>query len=122
MSVKCSKCHKEYDDVLFESGREVVCGCGAKLGLAQDEILSQLARICRDYDLEIEEEKLAEIRRAQDRIACLIMNTDYEAVDIEIEKEKFKELIRGLFPDKVHLYDLIYGPRFKRLWEQFRGE
>ena len=79
-----------------------------------------LAEVCRQYELEVEEEKLAEIRRAQDRIAFLIMNSDYEAGDIEIEKGKFKELIRDLFPDKVHLYDLIYEPRFRRLWEQFR--
>lgn len=106
---------------LFEFGREIVCECGAKLGLEHKEIFGQLEDICRQYDLEVEEEKLMEIKKAQDRIAFLIMNSDYEAVDIEIEKGKFKELIRGLFPDKVHLYDLIYEPRFKRLWEQFRS-
>jgi len=48
------------------------------------------------------------------------MNTDYPEIDIEIEKQKFKDLIKELFPNKIHLYELIYEPRFKRLWEQFR--
>lgn len=120
--MKCPKCQKEYDASFFKSGREIVCECGAKLGLGGEEVLSQLAKICLQYDLEIEEEKLSEIKNAQDRIVSLILNTDCEAVDIEIEKAKFRELIRSLFPDKAHLYDLIYEPRFKRLWEQFRSE
>ena len=122
MPVRCLKCQKEYDASLFGSGREILCECGEKLGLGREEVLSQLAHICRQYDLEIEEEKLDEIKTAQDRIAFLIMNTDTEAVDIEIEKAKFRGLIQNLFPDKTHLYDLIYEPRFNRLWEQFRDE
>jgi hypothetical protein len=122
MSVKCSKCQKEYDEALFRSGREIICVCGAKLGPGREEVLNQLEDLCRQYDLEIEESKLGEIKAAQDRIAFLIMNTDCPAVDIEIEKERFRELIGDLFPDKTDLYDLIYEPRFRRLWDQFRGE
>lgn len=121
MPIKCSKCQREYDASLLESGREIVCPCGMKLGLGSEEVLRQLAAICRQYDLTIEEEKLSEIKNAQDRIVFLILNAGSEAVDIEIEKAKFRELIRSLFPDKIHLYDLIYEPRFKRLWEQFRS-
>ena len=120
MAIRCSKCKREYDVTLFEFGREILCECGAKLGLGHHEVLDQLEQVCREHDLELEEEKLAEIKKAHDWIVLLIMNTDYKKVDIEIEKEKFKDLIRGLFPDKIHLYDLIYEPRFKRLWEQFR--
>mgnify|MGYP001255335803 CR=1 FL=1 len=61
-------------------------------------------------------------RLLKDRIVFLIMDTGCEAVDIEIEKAKFRELIQSLFPDKTDLYDLIFEPRFKRLWEQFRSE
>ena len=120
MSIRCSKCKREYDVTLFEFGREIICECGNRLGLKNEEILSQLEEICRQYDLKLEEEKLSEIKRAQDRIVFLILNTDYQEVDIEIEKAKFKDLINELFPDKVHLYELIYEPRFRRLWEQFR--
>lgn len=120
--MKCPKCQKEYDATLFKSGREIVCSCGTPLGLGGDEVLDQLARICRQYDLAIEEEKLSEIKTMQDRIVFLILSAGSEAVDIEIEKMKFRALIQNLFPDKTHLYDLIYEPRFKRLWEQFRSE
>ena len=120
MPIRCSKCQREYDASLFEPGREMICECGAELGLGREEVLDQLAELCRQYDLTIEEEKLSEVRLAQDRIVFLIMNTDFGAVDIEIEKAKFRELIQSLFPDKAHLYDLIYEPRFRRLWEQFR--
>ncbi|MFH1800650.1 MAG: hypothetical protein ABH891_07415 [Candidatus Omnitrophota bacterium] len=122
MSIKCSKCQREYDAAVFGSGREIVCACGARLGPGGGEVLGQLAEICRQYDLTIEEEKLSEIKSAQDRIVFLIMNAGCEAVDLEIEKAKFRELIQSLFPDKTHLYDLIFEPRFKRLWEQFRSE
>jgi len=120
MSIRCSKCKREYDVTLFEFGRDIICECGNRLSLKNEEVLGQLEEIRKQYDLKIEEEKLTEIKIAHDRIAFLIMNTDYPEIDIEIEKKKFKELIRTLFPDKVHLYELIYEPRFKRLWEQFR--
>jgi shikimate 5-dehydrogenase len=120
MAIRCPKCKREYDVTLFEFGREVVCDCGYRLGLEHEEVFNQLEELCRHYDLELEEERLMEIKRAQDKIAFLIMNTDYEEVDIEIEKTKFKELIKGLFPEKAYLYELIYEPRFKRLWDQFR--
>lgn len=120
MAIRCPKCKREYDVTLFEFGRSVSCECGQKLGLEHEEILDQLEEVCRKYELELEEEKLSEIKRAQNRIAFLIMNTQYQKVDIEIEKARFKDLIKRLFPGKVHLYDLIFEPRFKRLWEQFR--
>jgi len=39
---------------------------------------------------------------------------------IEVQKQKLRERISDLFPEKEHLYDLIYEPRFRRLMEQFR--
>ena len=120
MAIRCPNCKKEYDATLFEFGREIVCECGTKLGLKHEEILNRLEEICRQYDLNLEEEKLSKVKRTHDKIVFLIMNTDYPKVDIEIEKAKFKELIKELFPEKAHLYELIYKPRFRRLWEQFR--
>ena len=120
MSVRCPKCKKEYDVTLFEFGREVVCDCGEKLGLKHEEILDPLDEILRQYHLKLEEDMLAQIKKAQDEIVFHIISNEYAQIDIEIEKEKFKELITKLFPDKSHLYELIFEPRFKRLWEQFR--
>jgi hypothetical protein len=58
--------------------------------------------------------------REAEKIVSLILHTEYPRVDIEIEREKLRELCRELFPEKEYLYDMIYGTRFDRLWEQFR--
>lgn len=122
MSIRCPECKREYDVTLFEFGRDIVCECGNRLRAKHEETFSQSEEILRQYDLKLEEEKLSEIKRAHDRIAFFILNTDYQEVDIEIEKAKFKELIKRLFPKEgTYLYELIYEPRFRRLWEQFRG-
>jgi hypothetical protein len=68
-----------------------------------------------------ENRKVREIRNMADRIASLIVGSDYPIIDIEIEKQKLRERISELFPDKIDLYDLIYEARFRRLEEQFRG-
>lgn len=120
MSIRCPECKREYDVTLFEFARVIVCECANELGLKHEEIFNQLEKICRQYDLELEEDKLSQIKRAQEKISFLILDTDYPKLDIEIEKAKFKELINRLFPEKAHLYELIYEPRFNRLWEQFR--
>jgi shikimate 5-dehydrogenase len=70
----------------------------------------------------IEEKKIVEIKRLADRIAFLIVSTDYPEIDIMIEKEKLREKIMEAFPDKAYLYEMIYEPRFQRLFEQFREQ
>ena len=67
-----------------------------------------------------EDRNLKEITIMADRIASLIVGSDYPMIDIEIEKQKLRERISELFPDKIDLYDLIYEPRFRRLKDQFR--
>ena len=67
-----------------------------------------------------ENEKLAAFQRKADRIAFLIVASDYERVDVEIEKAELREECARLFPDKLELYDMIYESRFQRLLEQFR--
>jgi hypothetical protein len=67
-----------------------------------------------------EDEKLAAFQRKADRIAFLIVASDYERIDVEIEKAELREECARVFPDKLDLYDMIYGSRFQRLWEQFR--
>jgi hypothetical protein len=116
MAIRCPYCGEEFDVTLFEFDRTVKCVCG-NIVTMQHRNLIQDTSIAR----EIEEAKICEIKRAADKIAFLIVSTDYPKIDIEIEKEKFRERINRLFPDKGHLYDLIYEPRFKRLEEQFRN-
>jgi hypothetical protein len=67
-----------------------------------------------------ENEKLAAFQRKADKIAFLIVASDYERIDVEIEKAELREECARLFPDKLELYDMIYESRFQRLWEQFR--
>ena len=63
--------------------------------------------------------KMDVLKRAVDRVCCLILNSEYPRVDIEIEKAKVRELCESLFPSRVGLFDMIYGSRFDRLEEQF---
>ncbi len=107
MTIRSQFCGEEYDVTLFEYGNTINCECG---------------HVVKAELREIEEEKIRELKRLADRIAFLITCTDYPEIDIEIEKEKFKERLLRLFPDKTHLYELIYEPRFMRLKEQFRED
>ena len=66
-------------------------------------------------------ERLHRFQRQADRIAFLIVSTDYPDVDISIEIENFHEECRRLYPDSADLFEMIYESRFARLHEQFRG-
>jgi hypothetical protein len=115
MAIRCSYCGRDYDVTLFEFDRSVTCVCGKTVTFKHEQMTDEaiLARRAEDR-------KIREIRAMADRIASLIVGSDYPMIDIEIEKQKLKERISKLFPDKVDLYDLIYEPRFRRLKDQFR--
>ncbi|TNF53472.1 hypothetical protein EP227_05880 [bacterium] len=117
MSIRCPDCNREYDVTLFEFEKTFQCVCGHLVTLQHREMsgVFRYARIKEDT-------KVAEIRNRADKIASLIVSTDYPLIDIEIEKQKFKERIQELFPDKIYLYTLIYESRFRRLEEQFRED
>jgi hypothetical protein len=117
MSVRCPDCNREYDVTLFEFERTIQCVCGHLVTLQHREESGEL-----QYARKREDAKVSEIRKCADKIASLIVSTDYPLIDIEIEKQKLKERIEELFPDKTHLYTLIYESRFRRLEEQFRKE
>ncbi|MGB2879896.1 MAG: DUF72 domain-containing protein [Candidatus Omnitrophota bacterium] len=89
-------------------------------GLIKSVNLDFLESLCREIDSRDEEEKIQVLSREAERIVALILHTDYAKVDIEIEKQKLRELCEKLFPEKGYLYDMIYAQRFDRLWEQFR--
>ena len=116
MAIRCSYCGRDYDVTLFEFNRSVTCVCGKTVTFKHEQMTDEaiLARSAEDR-------KIREIRAMADRIASLIVGSDYPIIDIEIEKQKLKERISELFPDKVDLYDLIYEPRFRRLKDQFRN-
>lgn len=111
----------EYDVTLFEFEETIKCVCGNTVTLQHKEIFSEESRGDVDATRFQEDKKIMEIKRFADKISFLIVSTDYPKIDIEIEKEKLREKISELFPDKAYLYELIYEPRFKRLEEQFRN-
>ncbi|MGB2601335.1 MAG: DUF72 domain-containing protein [Candidatus Omnitrophota bacterium] len=79
-----------------------------------------LKSLCYQIERAEEDENVEMLSREAERIVTLILHTDYARVDIEIEKSKLRELCKKLFPNKEYLYEMIYGQRFDRLWEQFR--
>ena len=68
------------------------------------------------------EREVEQIRRRAERIAVLIVATDYPLVDIAIERMKLWDEAEELFPDRMEIYERIYESRFERLIEQWRTE
>lgn len=84
--------------------------------------VSFLENLCGEIESREEDENVQRLSREAEKIVSLILHTEYAKIDIEIEKTKLRELCKELFPEKEYLYDMIYGNRFDRLWEQFREE
>ncbi|MBI5674871.1 MAG: hypothetical protein HZC48_03430 [Nitrospirae bacterium] len=115
MAIRCSYCGREYDVTLFEFDMSITCVCGKTVKFKHEQMTDEAL-----LALSLEDMKVREITIMAYRIASLIVGSDYPLIDIEIEKEKLRERILELFPDKIDLFDLIYEPRFRRLTEQFR--
>jgi hypothetical protein len=113
MIVTCPKCSSSYARVLLADPPR--CRCGQLLVL--DDAAPQF--VDREGLLE-EEENIREITRMAELVSFLIVATDCPKVDIEIKRAELKRRCRALFPDKMHVYEMIYASRFNRLWEQFR--
>lgn len=54
------------------------------------------------------------------RIYNLILHSDLEWIDIQIQINQLREFCLQFQPEKVELFDALYGGRFSRLWEQWR--
>jgi hypothetical protein len=118
MAIRCSGCGRDLDVALFQFGQKVRCACGREVELSAIETFDDFKRY---FDSIEEREKVDEIQREADQICQMILSKDHADVDIEIAKARLRSRVEELFPDKMHLYPLIYESRFKRLWEQFRG-
>ena len=68
------------------------------------------------------DQRAERIRRMAERIAVLIVSSDYPLVDIAIERSNLRDEAEALFPDRIEIYDRIYESRFDRLIEQWRTE
>jgi hypothetical protein len=146
MTILCPACGSAYDPTLFQFGIPFRCDCGAlvddthrisaNLDIDEKGRMVLLVRTSAENAqqrmdairqaarraLLAEERKLRELQLAADRISFLITATDYPASDIAIETRKARKLCERLFPDRVYLFDMIYGARFRRLWAQFRRQ
>jgi hypothetical protein len=119
MAIRCPQCGAEYDVALFQFGIAFRCECGATV--RAEHVEPAPPRPTADPEaVADEEDAYRELQRAADRISFLIVATGYQAIDIQIERRRLRELCRRLFPDKLDLLELIYFERFNRLWEQFR--
>lgn len=70
--------------------------------------------------LQIEREWARHLSRMADRVCGLILTSDIPRIDVEIAAQEVRAECERLFPEKVHLFEMIYESRFQRLWEQFR--
>ena len=128
MAITCPRCNRQYDITLFEFGRRVVCECGEVITAEGSSELPPKDAVNAAGSKDIEQAKriarlkMARLRRAADRVCCLILISDYPEIDVEIEKAKVRQLAEELFPDRMDLYVMIYESRFRRLWEQFRTD
>lgn len=115
MAVQCSSCGRGYDVTLFEFSRSIICVCGNTVPFEHKQMTEATpAQISED-------QRVREIQAIADRISSLITTGDVPIADIGLERQKLRERISELFPDKIGLYDLIYESRFRRLEEQFRA-
>ncbi|UCE01722.1 MAG: hypothetical protein JSW67_10640 [Candidatus Latescibacterota bacterium] len=111
--VECTACGASYAGVLLSRGAR--CRCGALLPPATPGRAVDREALLR------EEAALREVRRLADRICFLIVATDTPRVDVDIQRIALERRCRQLFPDRMHVYRLVYESRFHRLWEQFRA-
>ena len=69
--------------------------------------------------LQDEEEKINQLRLIVDRTAHLLMHGRYSAEEVPEVIQQARSKVLELFPDKGDLFDLIYLPRFMRLFRDW---
>lgn len=68
--------------------------------------------------LDEEEQALKRLRGAVDRL-CEEIKRGLSGEELERREAEARALCAELFPDKLELFDELYGRRFRRLQEQF---
>ena len=62
-----------------------------------------------------------ELRRLADDVCLLILHTDLPEIDIRIQISQVRQRCEELFPDRLELFEMVYGSRFRRLMEQWHS-
>jgi len=68
--------------------------------------------------LDEEEKALKRLRAAVDRV-CEEIKRGLSGEELQRREAEVRALCAELFPDKIELFDELYGRRFRRLQEQF---
>lgn len=74
----------------------------------------------RYCESEAERKKAGEIQADAKVICQMILDESYQDVGVEIARERLKEKVKKLFPEKMETYRMIYVARFNRLRDRFR--
>jgi hypothetical protein len=69
--------------------------------------------------LDEEEKALKRLRAVVDKL-CEEIKRGLSEVDLQRREAEARSLCAELFPDKLGLFDQLYGRRFRRLQEHFR--
>ena len=118
MSIRCPKCRMLHDVAQFQIGAKLKCRCGFMLDSSLIDTAEDFLRYCESEE---EQKKAKEIQRDAQAVCRMILDEEHSKVDIQITMANLKEKVKRLFPDKVETFEMIYGARFRRLWDQFRG-
>ena len=62
------------------------------------------------------------LAQTSDRICSRILHEDIQWIDVQIEIEQMRDLVREQMPDKLDLFEHLYESRFRRLWDQWHTE
>ncbi len=66
-------------------------------------------------EIKAEDKKIRYLQRLADLTLALIRDTDLTLEEASRHVASLREFAVRLFPGKGHVFDLIYGPRFRRL-------
>jgi hypothetical protein len=78
--------------------------------------------ITRAQQIERETNRVRAFQREANAVARLILNTDLPWVDVAIQIERLRTRAERCFPGKNRVFNLVYVSRFRRLWQQWRGD
>jgi hypothetical protein len=65
--------------------------------------------------VEEEDRKIRHLRRMVDFTSILIMQSDMDLEEAQRHTTALRDFALRLFPGKEHVFDMVYGPRLKRL-------
>ena len=62
------------------------------------------------------------LKQRADDIASLIVASDFPAIDVALAIARLKEFCAAELPGREGLFEMVYGSRFRRLWQQWRPD